>query len=149
MLSEQLCTTFSNITSEAIKMVAANVEKEDLANSIDYASIYARSPEEFGRITRELKNNGDVALQRSSGDYYKLYEPLRVADIAIHHCRVRVFDTGHPEKGYIDFEVKDYKQFKDKYLSRPCFSLLTSGEEMIELRDPEFTVRAYFPSGSF
>ena len=149
MLSKRLRTTFSDIASEAVKMVALNVEKEDLANDVDYASFYAQSSEEFDEITGELKNCGTVALKRSSGDYYKLYKPLRVSDITIHNCRVRVFDTEHPERGYIDFEVKNFERFKDKYLSRPHFSLVTSGEEMVELRDPKFTVRAYFPSGNF
>lgn len=149
MLSEQLRTTYRHIASEAIRMVSSHVDKDDLAEGIDYASIYAQSQEEFNKITEELKNNGKVALERSSGDYYRLYEPLKVSDITVHHCRVRIFDNEHPERGYIDFEVKDFKQFKDKYLSRPNFSLLSSSEEMVELRDPKFAVRAYFPSGIF
>lgn len=149
MLSEQLCTTYRHIASEAMRMVSFHVDKGDLAEGIDYASIYAQSPEEFDRITEELKNNGNVTLERLSGGYYRLHEPLKVSNITVHHCRVRVFDNEHPERGYIDFEVKDFKQFKNKYLSRPNFSLLSSGEEMVELRDPKFCVRAYFPSGNF
>ncbi|MBI3619629.1 hypothetical protein HY214_00560 [Candidatus Roizmanbacteria bacterium] len=149
MLSERLRTTFSDIASEAIEMVSLNVDKEDLAKGINYVSIYAQTQEEFSSVARELKDNGTVALQRSSGDYYKLTEPLKISAITISHCRVRVFDDDHPERGYIDFEVKNYKKFKEKYLSKPHFLLISSGEEMIELRDPKFSVRAYFPSGNF
>lgn len=149
MLSEQLQNKYGYIASVAQKMVSENVDEHDLAGGINYASIYANSSAEFSEITRELINNGKVALERSSGDYYKLSEPLQVANLSIKHCRVRIFDTEHPELGYIDFEVKDFKNFKSKYLSRPYFSLLTSGEEMLELRDPKFNVRAYFPSGNF
>lgn len=149
MLSDQLRNKYGFIASEAQKMVSKNVDKKDLARGIDYASIYANSPEEFDEVTRELTDHGKVALERPSGDYYRLNEPLKVANLLIEHCRIRVFDTEHPEVGYIDFEVKNFEDFKSKYLSRPYFSLLTTGEEMVELRDPKFKVRAYFPSGSF
>ena len=149
MLSEQLQKRFVDIVADAVKMVTSHVDNNDLATGIDYASIYAQSPEDFSQISQELKNNGTVALERTSGNYYKLKRPLNTLEATILHCRVRAFDKEHPEQGYVDFEVKDYKQFKNKYLSRQSFSLLTSGEEMVELRDSKFTVRAYFPSSDF
>ncbi len=149
MLSKQLHNKYHDIVSETIEMVSAHVDHEDLGKSIDYASIYAQSPEEFERVDAELKNNGTVAIESEEGNYYKLYEPLKISNTEILHCRIRAFDNEHPEVGYVDFEVKDYEQFKEKYLSKPYFSLLSSGEEMIELKDPSFSVRAYFLSGDF
>ena len=149
MLSQQLKNTFIDIVIETVRMVASHVDKSDLAKGINYASIYAQSPEEFDKISHELMNNGKVVLKRSSGDYYQLEEPLSTPVTKISYCRVRMFDNEHPERGYVDFEVKNYQSFKDKYLARPYFSLINSGEEMIKLKDPKFKVRAYFPSGPF
>lgn len=149
MLSEQLRNKYNDIVSKSIEMVSSNIDSEDLGKGIDYVSIYAQSNEEFKRIEEELKNNGIVAIESKEGNYYKLKEPLKISNVEIYHCRIRVFDDEHPEVGYVDFEVRDYNQFKEKYLSRPHFSLLSSGEEMLELKDPDFSVRAYFPSGNF
>ncbi len=149
MLSEQLHNKYNDIISKSIQMVSSNVDSQDLGKNIDYASIYAQSNEEFNTIETELKNNGTVAIESDEGNYYKLTKPLKISNIEIYHFRVRAFDNEHPEIGYVDFEVKDYDQFKKKYLSRLCFALLSSGEEMIELKDPNFSVRAYFLSGSF
>ncbi len=147
MLSKQIQNKYHEIVSESIQMVLAHVDREDLGKGIDYASIYAQSPEEFERVDAELRNNGTVAIEIVEGNYYKLSEPLKITNTEILHCRIMAFDNEHPEVGYVDFEVKDYDQFKEKYLSKPYFSLLSSGEEMIELKDPSFSVRAYFLSG--
>ena len=149
MLSEKLQNIFISITTEASEMVFSHVDKDDLAVGIDYATIYAQSAEEFDKISKELKSNGTVALERSTGDYYKLDSPISIPTGTILHCRVRRFDKEHFERGYVDFEVKNYQSFKNKYLSRLYFSLLNGEEEMVRLRDPKFTVRAYFPSGKF
>jgi hypothetical protein len=42
MLSKKLLTTFTKIVSEAMAMLACNVDQEDLASGIDYVSIYAQ-----------------------------------------------------------------------------------------------------------
>jgi hypothetical protein len=149
MLSERLQDRFVNIIVDAVKMVNSHVDNNDLAAGINYASIYAQSTEDFDKTSFELENNGTKALERSSGDYFLLNKPLIAPTGMITHCRVRIFDNEHSEKGYVDFEVKNFQKFKDKYLSKPYFSLLNSGVEMIELRDPKFPVRAYFPNGSF
>ena len=130
-------------------MVHANTDRTDVTGIIDYTSIYAQSREEFAGIIKELQANGSVAIERPTGSYYVLNQVLETPSGAIRHCRVRLFDAEHPERGYADFETTDYAAFKEKYLSRPHFSLLAKDEEMIELRDPNFNVRAYFPSRSF
>lgn len=149
MLSAKLRNTFSDIVTQAIEMVEAHVSKSDLGTGIDFASIYAQSIDEFIKITHELKQNGVVVLERSSGDYYKLDEPLDFASASISCCRVRKYDSEHSEMGYLDFEALNYLSFKAKYLSKPYFTLVNFGEEMLELRNPKFRIRAYFPSGDF
>src|SRR4030067_474077 len=103
MLSKHLQDRFSSIVIDAFKMVTSHIYKGDLATGINYASIYARSVEDFDNISRELKNNGVVALERQSGDYYRLEKPLSTPVATITHCRVRVFDNENTERGYTDF----------------------------------------------
>ena len=149
MLSEQRQSIFVDIISEATEMVFTHVDRNDLTGVVDYASIYAQSPEEFSEIAAELQQNGSVVIERPSGNYYMLNEPLETPAGVIRHCRVRLFDTDHPERGYADFEVTNYSAFKEKYSSKPYFSVLNSDKEMIELRDPAYNVRAYFTNRSF
>ncbi|MCR4264284.1 MAG: hypothetical protein NUV98_06220 [Candidatus Roizmanbacteria bacterium] len=149
MLSKELQNTYQAIVNKTAQMVYSHIDRSDLTGVIDYASIYAQSREEFAVITKELQANGSVAIERPTGSYYVLNQALETPGGAIRHCRVRLFDADHPERGYADFETTNYAAFKEKYLPRPHFSLLAKDEEMIELRDPNFNVRAYFPSGSF
>ena len=149
MLSKKLLNLYQEIVSQTSQMVNTHVDTTDITGLVDYASIYAQSPEEFEIITKELQNNGSVAIEQPSGNYYSLTDPLETSQGTIKYCRVRKYDTDHPERGYADFEVVDYPIFKEKYLSEQYFSLLDREEEMIELRDPKFNVRAYFLSGQF
>lgn len=144
MITEQLRSRYDQIVSLVLEKVSLNVDKEDLTQKVDYASIYAQGPEDLETVSKELEANGAVALQNPSGDYYRLTSPLNIAAITINLCRVRRFDIDHPELGYADIEVQDFEGFKRKYLPRPHFSLLNSSEEMVELRNPNFNVRAYF-----
>lgn len=149
MLNPQLLAIYQDIISESVQMVSARVDKEDLLNKLDYLTIFAKSNDDFKQISHELEKNGVVAIPKETGSYYKLHKPLQGPFGLIFHCRVRTFDNTRPEKGYVDFGVKDYNQFKKKYQNMPDFSVIFSGKEMIELNDPKFSVRAYFISGSF
>lgn len=149
MLSNNLQKTFESIVTEAVKMVASNIDNHYLTGRFNYASIYAQSDDEYNQISKELSENGDIELERESGNYFKLHNPLLMMNNKITVCRIRKFDKDHPERGYLDFEVNDYAKFKEKYVTNANFSLLNEGEEMLELKDQRFNVRAYFPSGEF
>lgn len=139
----------SQILTEAIELVESHVHKNDLTGRVDYVSIYAHSNAEYVTIRNKLLILGTVAIVNETGDYYKLTKPPLINNQPLRFCRVRKPDSEHPELGYADFEVVDYNSFKTKYLTRKYFSLLTTGEEMIELRDSQRNVRAYFISGDF
>lgn len=71
--------------------------------------------------------------------------------MSVRHCRIRTFDVEHKERGYCDFEVVNYDKFKNTFLQKPMFTLVNNqhGIEMVELRDPKFNVRVYFPNVKF
>jgi hypothetical protein len=112
------------------------VDAQDLGTRVNYASVYAQSLAEYHTLTQKCAVAGVIALQRASGDYYLLDKPLHISGLYITHCCVRKHDKMHHERGYVDFEVKDHDHFKIAYMGRSYFSLVTTGIEMLELRDP-------------
>lgn len=148
MLNNKIFSIYNKIIEEAYEMVVKNVEVKDLTGRINYASIYAASSEEFTLLSDELEANGEVSDVQPTGNYFLLKEPFQTRFGEITVCRVRKPDAEHRERGYVDFEAILYKNFITKYLGRQYFSLIENvhGIEIIELRDPEYNVRAYFPS---
>jgi hypothetical protein len=146
MLSKPTQEIYEYIVSKSMDMVRKHVMKDDLTWRIDYASIYANSIEEFEKFSRELKENGTVALPRSTGDYYILKEPLHTSTGIIRHCRVRTNNEGYKERGYVDFESMNHEEFVKKYSTKDGFRMMPGSEvPMVELFDSTYDVRAYFP----
>lgn len=148
MLSNELFTIFNQIINESHEMVTAFVDKEDLTGKFDYASIYAQSKDEFGWVDEELRANGTTTDVWGKGHYYLLNEPIETSFGVVRKCTVWQFDPETKERGYLDFEVSNYKSFKGKYISKPNFELISLPHvELVELKAPNYTVRAYFPDG--
>lgn len=150
MLIAELTEIFLYITAKTGELVSRHVSRPDLTGKADFASVYAHSPEEFDRFTQDLKANGEICLARPTGDYYWLNESLQSDIGLIRRCRIRKPDNMHPERGYCDFETVDFPAFKLAYLNKPGFILISKTiEEMMELKDANFPVRAYFPNTEF
>ncbi len=150
MLNKELIEIFNQITEEVGILVSQFVEQADLTGKSDFGSIYSKNEEEFDKFTRQLKDNGSPADIQETGTYYWLNEPLETSLGIIRRCRIRIPDGSYKERGYVDFEVKNYQDFKNKYLKRSNFKQIDNPKvEMIELKSPEFNVRAYFPDVRF
>ena len=146
MLTQSTQDLFEYIVSMSLAMVKKHVAQEDLTWRVDFVAIYARSDEEFEKISAELKENGTVSLPRPEGDYYLLNEPLETSVGIIMNCRVRRNPEGYKERGYVDFESVNHEDFVKKYSEKEFFRIMPgSGVPMVELFDPSFDVRAYFP----
>jgi len=149
MMDNELLNLLTQILTEVVEMVKSHVDKKDLTGRVDYVSIYAHSKSKYDTISTKLLTLGTVGIVNNTGNYYELIEPLLINNQTIRFCRVRKPDSDHLQRGYADFEVVNYDSFKAKYLPKQYFSLLTKDEEMIELHDPQYNVRAYFLSGKF
>ncbi|MFH0890600.1 MAG: hypothetical protein V1856_01035 [Candidatus Liptonbacteria bacterium] len=143
--------TIRGIVIAVSEMVAGFVDIEDLTGAVDYVGIFAQSTDEFAKLSEEYKSNGLVVDIQSTGDYYQFKDPIETSAGLVRRSRVRLPDADHGERGYADFEVRDYKAFKEKYSGRSSFKIVqnVNGVEMIELRVPGHRVRAYFPSVKF
>ena len=148
-LNSNLQKTFDTIVSRTKEMVQKHVDRKDLTGTLDYMSIYSQTENQYKTILSQINDLGTVGIKNTTGNYIELNKPITIGNQTRYYCRVRKPDNDHLELGYADFEVVNYSNFKEKYLNRKNFSLLTKGEEMIELKDPEFNVRAYFLSGEF
>lgn len=148
MLTKELIQTYEDIIFRTLKIVQQNIESNDLTGRVNFASIYARSDHEYMLYNKNLSQNGFVFDKQNSGIYYKLNTPLKIKNKIITICRVRKNDSEHTERGYCDFETKNYFEFRKKYANRKNFSVLKNqhGIEMIELRVPNSDVRVYFPN---
>lgn len=75
-----------------------------------------------------------------------LHEPLVVGEHTITHLRIRAPDPYHSHVGSNDYDIAEYKTFKEKYLSTHPHNLRLierEGYELIECWDPDFDVLGY------
>lgn len=146
MLSQKLQNIFADIAHDSHKMVSEYVDRSDLTGRFNYVSVFAKTMEEYETYSREIAANGEIFDKQLSGNYIKLNQPLVTPIGKIDICRIRVHDSEHLERGYLDFEVANYQDFKKKYLQKQYFQLLSLPHvELVELLVPGFDVRAYFP----
>lgn len=147
MLSRVTQDMFRSIIAEAYALVSKYVEPNDLTGNINFAAIFAHNLVEFDKYLDDIRKNGKIFEKQPTGDYYVLDEPLITEFGNITVCRVRKPAPDALEQGYADFETTEFSAFKQKYLGRKYFREITNvlGIGLIELRNPEFSVRAYFP----
>ena len=137
---------FKNLVVEIAKEACVLKDKhtgEKLA-TINYACVFAQSDDEFSALAETTKQLGNVIKETATGPIFRI-RPLCTVSGKLNLLKIRRPDTTRPERGDADFTVGNYLDFKKKYARKIFFKLLKYDNfEMIELKDPEFNVRAYF-----
>jgi hypothetical protein len=115
---------------------------------LDYVTIFPVSVYNEKLLHEELENEAVQVKVTKTGIIYKLNKPYRVNKGNIVFIRVRVFDISKKQLGYVDYQVNNYINFKDKYIN----SLLditynNEGLEMLMISDHKVLV--YFPEKPF
>lgn len=111
---------------------------------VNYAAVFAQTKFEFIKLLNAASELGKVIKETPTGPLF-LIRTIETVSGPLCLIKIREFDTSRPERGDADFTVEDYTKFKTQVLTKPGFSLIERPEmEMIELRDPKFSVRAYF-----
>ena len=115
---------------------------------ISSLTIFSHYPEEFEYLSKLALELGEL-YNENNGPRVTLNEPIKVNNNTITHLRIRKPDNERPQVGCNDFDVKDYTEFKGKYLpihpdnlrliERPNY-------EMIEFHHPNYDVLAYVVS---
>jgi hypothetical protein len=111
---------------------------------VNYACIFAQSKNQYNNLLAVAQKIGSVIKKTPTGPLFHI-QPLNTVAGNLRLLKIRKLDTTRPELGDADFTVKNYSEFKKKYLSKTGFKLIPRENfEMIELVDPQFNVRAYF-----
>jgi len=112
---------------------------------VNYACIFCQSENEFSAFQMLANKIGKIIENTPSGPLFRLDPVLDTTSGKLQLLKVRAPDLTRKERGDADFTVSDYSQFKNKYLTKPFFSLITKPDfEMIELFVPSVEVRVYF-----
>ena len=122
-----------------------NKYTDEISAKVNYACIFCKNDEEFNNYTEMLKNdNNDIIEDTYSGPLFRLKDIETVAGL-LKLLKIRRYDDKHLELGDADFTVSDYEEFKNKYIDKSNFKLISGeGYEMIELMEEKNEVRAYF-----
>lgn len=142
---EQLIETVQYIAAQTETLCNRIIGKELPIHSL---TVFAHDQEEYANLTSILSELGSP-YNENNGPRVILHTPIKVGNNAITHLRIRKPDTERPHVGCNDFDIKNYSDFKESYLSlypenlrlvsRPTY-------EMIEFFDPESNVLAYVVS---
>jgi hypothetical protein len=112
--------------------------------AISGLTIFSHYPDEFDNLKNILFQMGKL-VKENNGPYVKLHKPIKLPNNELTLLRIREPDPYRMQVGCNDFEVKNYLEFKDKYLKNfKNLRLIVRPEyEMIEFFDPDFDILAY------
>jgi len=111
-------------------------------------TIFAHYPEEYEKLCKILAEPGKI-VGENNGPRFLLQHPIKARDTFITHIRVRKPDPYRMQVGCSDFDVEEYQDFKQQYLSQHPNNLRCIERpdyEMIEFLNPDFDVLAYIVS---
>jgi len=142
------------MNSDFLKAIAKNITFQakalkdrhttEINAPVSYVCIFAQLEDEYNELTEAVEKIGKVIKKTESGLLYRIPN-LETASGILKILKIRIPDPTKPERGDADFNVADYPSFKEEYLSRPGFKLITRPDmEMIELMEPNCVVRTYF-----
>ena len=115
-------------------------EKDALVN---YACIFCHGEEEQNNFLEEANKLGTIIKETPTGPLFKISLDTIAGKLQL--LKIRKPDPTRTERGDADFTVSDYPAFKEKYLSKPGFSLIQKENfEMIELYEKGNSARVYF-----
>lgn len=144
MNKTSLLQKIKQIVSEANNLKDKYTKEKDVL--VNWVCIFSQSDAEYEKLTKQSLEIGDLIETTSSGLIYKFKDPPETEAGRPKLFKIRMYDKTRPEKGDADFTTK-YEEFKKTYLDNKRFTLIVREKfEMIELKDENFDVRAYFSS---
>lgn len=125
--------------------ILKNKYTDEINAKVNYACIFCKDEDEFNNYIAILKkDNNDIIEDTYSGPLFRLKDLETVAGM-LKLLKVRRYDDKHLDLGDADFTVNNYEKFKDKYIDKPNFKLISGdGYEMLELMEEGNEVRTYF-----
>lgn len=134
------------IAQQGLKAVRENTDNETV--TLDYLAVFAKNEAEYKEMLEITSKLGEEVEKKTNptGHTFLLKSPIQTPAGPLQALKIRKFDSTRPQRGAPDFRVKNYQEFKNKYLvDHRNFSLVIRKDyEMIELKGVD--VLAYFPS---
>lgn len=126
--------------------ILKNKHTDEINAPVNYACIFSQSDDEFNTLLETSKKIGNIIEETQTWPLFYIYQPIDTISGQLKLLKIRHPDMTKSELGYADFTIDNYQDFKKKYLSQELFKLIEREDfEMIELMDPKFDVRVYFP----
>lgn len=146
MDKKELVSIVNYIINQGLKAIKENTKGIDVI--IDYVAICSRDEDEFTGLRRTTQSFGkevDTGTAKT-GHTFLLDKPIITTVGPLRLVKIRKPDPTRPQRGAPDFKVKNYKQFKDKYLrSSGNFTLMLRKDyEMVEIKG--VNVLVYIPN---
>lgn len=111
---------------------------------VNYACIFSQSKEEYQELLEVTNVIGETIKETPTGPLFKI-NALDTISGSLKLLKIRLPDPTRLERGDADFTIDNFKEFEDKYMSKPQFKRMDKPDfYMIELMDSDFDVRAYF-----
>jgi len=111
---------------------------------INYACIFCQNEKEYNLFFEITKQMGVVVQETETGSVFQI-SPLSTVAGTLKLLKIRKPDSTRSERGDADFTLSNYKQFKEKNLSKSGFKLVQREKfEMIEYLEPGGNARIYF-----
>ena len=133
----ELIEAVKYVATETSNMYATIIGESPVITSL---TIFSHFDDEFDNLKQILAELGNP-YNENNGPRITLHEPINVEGHSITHLRIRHPDQERPQVGCNDFDVKDYKEFEEKYLlpNSGVLHLIERDEyNMIEFKHPDF-----------
>ena len=142
---EQLIKAVKYVAKQSTKLCKKAI---GMRLPITSLTIFSHYPEEYERLIGIFVGMGSPHGE-NNGPRVALSEPVSASRHTIRFLRIRKPDQYRMQVGCNDFDVDNYAEFKDAYLTQhpQNLRLITRQDyEMIEFFDPDFDVLAYVVS---
>ena len=148
MNSQELERIINYIIKQGIDTIKNNTDEENFI--IDYVAVFAKNKNEFDFLDSVAKSMGDEVDKETAktGHTYLLHEPIKTAAGLLKLIKIRFPDPTRPQRGAPDFKIKNYQEFKNKYIKKSGNFTLMLKEvyEMIEIKGVDVLV--YIPDNA-
>jgi hypothetical protein len=104
--------------------------------------VFPHYPDEYKFLYKIVSNMGSAASFNSKTSYYATVKK-KMKGYDINYLGVRIVDPYRLHVGCGDYEIDNYDEFKQKYLSKSPFVREFQDKDMIEVWHPEFDILGY------
>lgn len=141
-LSESTTTFIVDVVQQAIELRDLHIDA--FQGHVSYCCIFCQSELQYHELRTEFENAAKLAKTTETGPVF-VCSPIPTAAGELRIIKIRKPDSTRTELGDADFATRDYVNFKTAHLGESGFKLIERSDfEMLELVDPDYSVRCYF-----